>query len=1551
MNIKGKAILEFVDVNTGEKRIEERDNFIFMDKYNEFFVGGMILYRPCIVYRGSATYPMLNRFSTYYGDFTSFAYTGYAPAGTKLKKYFPKTTESPAYWEFYSLFLPPATTSAVACLGLMSSSADNQSPWLNVLLSSILKTAINLNPPCYQSPTEYLNIYYRLIFLEDTEDLTNSEWVKEQFVLDMDRGAPKRFYQNDNIQMYPFTVTEDLGLNGNVNFLSQGYTSLGSKETVNPSAYNYSLLSARKIYNYPDGVPNQYNQINNTFTKSFYRAGRTRIDGYIAYLHPDNFVPEIGEGISGIGNVFGTATGTDSNYFDAAFFPLGSGKMFAAGQWNPYPLPRKYVAYVTQTGELAGDATYNVRRYGGNLDVGLNLFPYTYYSSDFNAAKTNYYVTAKNNMYGSPEKVHFSKYMRKFIDGRAFITWDSTGITIYDIYKGKLTSFDAYSDPIVGVTDVKDVKVDSDGNIWIACANTGLWKITITSGSTTVTQIGALPGCQQKCYALDVDNFGNVWAIFWGLGLHYTIDGGTTWVNAIINYTPFSDFDETGTNSKWRFCSRLVCNKFRDASNGDGQILLTVTSNHPDVATTSGCWYDQISADVVGITNATLRTSLTRLRNDGPKENIVMSEFQDKWLFYGNSTEGIRWVPFKHNAAANSITGTTISQTNIYAIHYEKCWDETSGTWKEYVYNCRHLQYYLYHTPGCIIDVATNTVVKYGLYGTADNYSYGLNEQESNAIMISKNFIIQFEMASPPGNSTYELRFVLRGLFPATKEYKTWNSDLLGWNGSAWQVGHPGSRACHLTSEPLEDGINLQFENGLASTTSFVAGDQYTFTCFDGYYKDNSSKMWVKDTIYLKPKTTETTFSPNTVTLYDKSAEIGILNSAEINVDWNIDELPDTTYEGQPLVLDGDQFYPYVQYLNYFEEVGSFGMKDEKFNQPPTTIVGDLTPSLDVPIFVDNPTSYFDGESGIFYSAQTRYSMGSGNFTIDMWIKPDEFNVTEQILVDFRGAAAEMGALFINTVGQLAWTNGTTTYGQTGASVVVDQWNFVTLTRKTGNLWEMTLNGISIATWTDAAGFISTRSLHVGKRFAITTSWIPESVVITSDTVMNPSGVQTADTISANTSNVNTHTFYRYATISAGTYTSSIFAKKGTRRYFILRTGINNVDIRSVYDFDTDTFVTTGAGHTLGKEVLTNGWVRLWVTMTESTNNVSRYFSWGPTGQVNPATTWVGVANEESCYVWGAMLKTGTTPGTYTPSGSIENMWVNDSENFGGNWRGFRGSMSNFRLTSTISRYDGNITVPTDKFKNVGFSYEGARLRLPGNYLQGSIMAKKELVGNWTVVFRDLPTWFRETDGGRPKLAFGITTTPSVTCFGDIAYRFLQGSNDTLLFQTWLSGWSAGNQGSTYNAIRFRKVGTVIFIDASASNGIFWTQIYSYNDFAGIHYIAFWQEKPSSDNILKPLYTPSVEIVANGSDYITRVGSEAQASGLFHPKFLAVDSYWESDFIIKLNGVLTTKNRSNYQAEALPLEGECYMHQHGTIRFHAADVGKVITGKVMALHD
>jgi hypothetical protein len=145
---------------------------------------------------------------------------------------------------------------------------------------------------------------------------------------------------------------------------------------------------------------------------------------------------------------------------------------------------------------------------------------------------------------------------------------------------------------------------------------------------------------------------------------------------------------------------------------------------------------------------------------------------------------------------------------------------------------------------------------------------------------------------------------------------------------------------------------------------------------------------------------------------------------------------------------------------------------------------------------------------------------------------------------------------------------------------------------------------------------------------------------------------------------------------------------------------------------------------------------------------------------------------------------------------------------------------------------------------------------------------------------------------------------------------------------------------------RFRKQDQVITVSFSRDYGITWSSYAQFTTYDPIHYICFWQNKPVVDLLL-----PAVQIEYNGSDYISMVGDANNATGYYHPRFLCSDNYWEHDWQIKLNGVSTTKNRSNFQGEGLPLAGECRLSEFGVLTFNAADAGKAITGKAITLRN
>jgi hypothetical protein len=173
--------------------------------------------------------------------------------------------------------------------------------------------------------------------------------------------------------------------------------------------------------------------------------------------------------------------------------------------------------------------------------------------------------------------------------------------------------------------------------------------------------------------------------------------------------------------------------------------------------------------------------------------------------------------------------------------------------------------------------------------------------------------------------------------------------------------------------------------------------------------------------------------------------------------------------------------------------------------------------------------------------------------------------------------------------------------------------------------------------------------------------------------------------------------------------------------------------------------------------------------------------------------------------------------------------------------------------------------------------------------------------------------------------------------------------------EKWMTNWTQGASGSTtddnpvqFNRedyIKFSKQNNILKIERS-TNGANWFIVKQWADLSPLHYICFWQYQP-----IENLKTPAVEIITNGSAYFSKIGDSTLNTGMFEPKFLAVDSYWETDFKASLNGVPSITNRTIYTNFDVPAEGEVFVHQHGTISFNAADVGKTIEGSFVCIRN
>ena len=166
--------------------------------------------------------------------------------------------------------------------------------------------------------------------------------------------------------------------------------------------------------------------------------------------------------------------------------------------------------------------------------------------------------------------------------------------------------------------------------------------------------------------------------------------------------------------------------------------------------------------------------------------------------------------------------------------------------------------------------------------------------------------------------------------------------------------------------------------------------------------------------------------------------------------------------------------------------------------------------------------------------------------------------------------------------------------------------------------------------------------------------WFKTNSDITSNSVIAPDNVLSADTFSDRVLTSQTYVLSRNQSYTSGTaYTSSFFAKNLDRRYVYTRfvSSVFGTNKYAFFDLQLGTVISVYSGVTAEIIDYGNGWFRCVATSTASvtTSTVNGVFIGLSDDGVNVAYTNPSV---KSIYLWGAQLEAGVNATSYIPTTS-----------------------------------------------------------------------------------------------------------------------------------------------------------------------------------------------------------------------------------------------------------------------------------------------------------
>lgn len=880
--LRGEARLVFRDVNTGEitRELEQKNtitdafiNDMIRPNYdtNSYYGGNGNASFGEYIFLGGLDQPTDRGWNLMYNVLD----IGRTEAGIQNPSFLSGNVgtggTSAYYYQYQQRFDPPAATRTIHTIGI---GYYNETSVNNYYEPSYMCAYLALTTPCTQSPTETLDVFYRIIW--DNPEQYTSDYAPTYLQMDSiarmhqhnisGSGFSDTWYPNTG---YFYCHGKKHLLNSRFQYLSDGRR-----------GYTDSNTTGDKPYATGYGDTGYRARILQTTVNLTQTLGR--IIGSVGHAARASNVPDpescrffnavIKDSDSPIQNIFSHASSAVKPFYDSSTVALGTGTLAIDGSnWTNPDFQKLLRVEVTDSGGVGGSPAGSYKIWQRPI-VGFvnNTYQEDHVSIPFIHAYDNYNGIMFENsaeggaggMYGVSWIEHYGAMAIPY-DATTFVGFNHYMVFTYDVVTNERHTWRYdYTTYTGNFSNISQVMADSDtGDIWVADASTGLHRFNPNGSPLAAEQFDNthpdLSGiASSACYGV-AKTPGRIWAIMHD-SLIYTTDGGTTFTVYNSASTPAFNFAPAGQEYRYWFLQG-------DPSHADHRLAVGYNNdgNWTRYANLTIKWWSEIggpgnttprlyytATDTnAGYTNPQRRRETFQFFSCSPNDSVWGSRRLDDAYTADRYASGM----WNFNATSPTHIYASTGYADSYREKLPLLWWSTDINGDDAMVMVDRWYWYgnrfkLAHQNGSLSQSADFNDTNPS--GAVANWSNALFGPGAKVFLPDSGVFIAtggnsgsdrcWFMTCASDNSTANAGAFKNVIW---KEY--------GWDGVNWVEGHAGSKPMHAASEPIIDGLAISFDDAAGAQT-FVAGDYYTTGVIDGVLVDGGVEFDTRYAVYYK---------------------------------------------------------------------------------------------------------------------------------------------------------------------------------------------------------------------------------------------------------------------------------------------------------------------------------------------------------------------------------------------------------------------------------------------------------------------------------------------------------------------------------------------------------------------------------------------------------------------------------------------------------------------------------------------------------------------------